>query len=178
MLLCFMAIGASAKKNGFPTEVAWNFYPDGASYWTLIRPQPEWLTRHRWDPRIEAATNISKDRLLEDGRPLDEVVAKIRKEVASHIVLVEAEQYHSDLLGMIQASCAIILENYTTVELSVPYRMGWLSPTAVKALDITARERLKKDYEPAPSAPDRSLGMLLSFDAATEHLPKMFAALH
>jgi hypothetical protein len=175
MILCFLAIGSSAKKNGFPTEVAWSWYPDGVTYWTLIRPEPEWLTKLCWDPKVEAATGISKERLRDKGISLEDVVAKIREEVVGNIVLVEGEHFHADLLGMNGANCAIILEEYSTAHATIPYRAGWISPSIAKALDATARERLREGYEPPPTAHDKALGMLLSFDAATEFMTKMFA---
>ncbi len=55
-------------RGSYPIEIGY-YQPDGQSYCTLIRPEPEWT---HWDASAELVHGIPRQILLEKGRaPLD-----------------------------------------------------------------------------------------------------------
>ncbi len=69
-------IEASALIGGYPIAIG-IVCADGAMFYSLVRPEPEWLEHGRWDPNAEHLHGISLDRLKSEGRPAAEIVEEI-----------------------------------------------------------------------------------------------------
>jgi DNA polymerase III epsilon subunit-like protein len=81
---------ASALVGGYPISVA-IVRADGAMFYSLVRPEPEWIEHGRWDPNAEHLHGISLDRLKSEGRPAREIVEEINARFAGWL--------HSDAPG-------------------------------------------------------------------------------
>ncbi|MGC3963383.1 MAG: hypothetical protein QM803_08685 [Rhodocyclaceae bacterium] len=57
-------------RGSYPIEVGFTL-PDGHSFCSLIRPEPEWVA---WDRNAERVHGISREMLLEHGRPVGDIV--------------------------------------------------------------------------------------------------------
>jgi hypothetical protein len=62
-------------RSGYPIEIGYAL-PDGQTWCSLIRPEPEWT---HWDPGAEAVHHISQDLLLTRGRYVREVASLINQ---------------------------------------------------------------------------------------------------
>jgi DNA polymerase III epsilon subunit-like protein len=60
---------SSLSGQSYPIEVGWCDL-DGAGESHLIKPEPGWID---WDPRSEEVHGISREKLLTEGRPAQEV---------------------------------------------------------------------------------------------------------
>lgn len=69
-------IEASALVGGYPISVA-IVRADGEMFYSLVRPEPEWLDHGRWDPNAEHLHGIALERLKSEGRPAAEIVDEI-----------------------------------------------------------------------------------------------------
>ena len=57
-------------RHSYPVEVGY-VLPDGSTFCTLIRPEPEWT---HWDPEAERLHHITRELALLRGKPVAEVV--------------------------------------------------------------------------------------------------------
>jgi hypothetical protein len=71
-------IEASALIGGYPIAIG-IVCADGAMFYSLVRPEPEWIEHGRWDPNAEHLHGISLDRLKSEGRPAREIVEEINE---------------------------------------------------------------------------------------------------
>jgi hypothetical protein len=62
-------------RSGYPIEIGYAL-PDGQTWCSLIRPEPEWT---HWDPGAEAVHHISQDLLPTRGRYVREVASLINQ---------------------------------------------------------------------------------------------------
>jgi hypothetical protein len=69
-------IEASALVGGYPIAIG-IVRADGAMFYALVRPEPEWLDFSRWDPNAQHLHGILLDRLKSEGRPAATIVAEI-----------------------------------------------------------------------------------------------------
>lgn len=71
-------IEASGLYNSFPTEIGWALpETDAAPVTRLIRPPDEWITDLAWDDSAEAMTGITREMLVAEGIPAEEVAREI-----------------------------------------------------------------------------------------------------
>lgn len=73
-------------RGSYPIEVGF-IQPDGSTFCSLIRPQPEW---QQWDEQAEALHGISREVLLRHGRPLEWVARQINTRLAGQTVYCDA----------------------------------------------------------------------------------------
>ncbi|MDD2884741.1 MAG: hypothetical protein PHT48_06815 [Dechloromonas sp.] len=70
----------------YPIEVGY-FMPDGQMYCTLIRPEPGWT---HWHASAEAVHGVSRQTLLDKGRPADEVARRLNADLRGRTVYCDA----------------------------------------------------------------------------------------
>jgi len=68
--------------NSYPIEVGFAL-PNGQTFCTLIRPQPEWT---HWDPKAEHMHHIPRALLFEKGRSASEVARLLNAELMERTV--------------------------------------------------------------------------------------------
>lgn len=64
-------------RNSYPIEVGF-VLPDGHSFCTLIRPEPDWT---HWDSAAENLHHIARKTLLQQGRPVAEVAHALNQQL-------------------------------------------------------------------------------------------------
>lgn len=69
-------------RKSYPIEVGF-VLPDGRTYCTLIRPEPDWT---HWDAQAEATHHISRAIVVERGLPVQEVARCINRQLAGQTV--------------------------------------------------------------------------------------------
>jgi hypothetical protein len=80
---CILDIEASGfGRHSYPIEVGY-VLPDGRARCTLIRPPPHWT---HWDAGAEQVHHISRDVLLQHGRPADEVARMLNQDLGGRTV--------------------------------------------------------------------------------------------
>lgn len=80
---CILDIEASGfGRHSYPIEVGY-VLPDGRARCTLIRPPAHWT---HWDPGAEQVHHISREILLQHGRPADEVARMLNGDLAGNTV--------------------------------------------------------------------------------------------
>ncbi len=83
----FIDVEASGLGRGsYPIEIGISL-PDGDRQCWLIRPPPHWT---HWDAAAEAIHRIPRIRLLDRGRPADEVAAELNEHLKGRIVYSDA----------------------------------------------------------------------------------------
>lgn len=83
-------IEASALVDGYPIAVG-IARADGAMFYSLVKPEPEWIEFGRWDEFAESLHSITLDRLKSEGRPAREIVDEINTRFSGWL--------HSDVPG-------------------------------------------------------------------------------
>ena len=73
--LVVVSFEASAlpMRISYPIEVGVAFVRSGETRSWLIRPADQWLADGHWDPESETIHGISRDMLLDQGQPIDQV---------------------------------------------------------------------------------------------------------
>lgn len=79
-MLDMEASGFGAES--YPIEVGY-VLPDGRSYCSLIRPQPEWT---HWDAQAETVHGISRETLLAHGRDVREIALQMNGQLRDQTV--------------------------------------------------------------------------------------------
>lgn len=70
----------------YPIEVGLAL-PDGSTFCTLVRPQPDWT---HWDPAAEAVHGITRELLLRHGRPVVDVARALNERLAGAVAYSDA----------------------------------------------------------------------------------------
>lgn len=86
---------SSLGKHGYPIEVGWVF-EDGRGEDMLIRPAPNWTD---WDAEAAAVHGISRESLLAEGAPHDEVARRIVAELSGHALYASAPSWDGKWLS-------------------------------------------------------------------------------
>lgn len=76
-------------RGSYPIEVGY-YTPDQRSYCTLIRPEPDWT---HWDPSAEQIHGITRDLLLEKGRPAVDVCLDLNSDLRGETIYCDAWAY-------------------------------------------------------------------------------------
>ena len=69
-------------RGSYPVEVGY-VRSDGLAWCTLVRPLADW---QHWDPAAEQVHGIPRDTLLKHGRSVQEVVARLQRDLADRTV--------------------------------------------------------------------------------------------
>lgn len=80
---------SSLSKGSYPIEVGWAG-EDGSEEGHLIRPAPEWTD---WDASAEAIHKISRQALLDEGEPHDQVARRMLEVLGRREVYVTAPSW-------------------------------------------------------------------------------------
>ena len=82
-------------RSGYPIEVGYAL-PDGQTWCSLIRPEPEWT---HWDSSAEAVHHISPDLLLSRGRYVREVASLLNQNLGGQIAYSDGWGHDYSWLG-------------------------------------------------------------------------------
>ena len=98
-------------RNSYPIEVGF-VLPNGHSYCTLIRPEPDWT---HWDAQAEATHHISRALIVQRGLPVVQVARTINEQLAGQTVYSDGWAHDFSWLGALfeaaELSPAVKLEN-------------------------------------------------------------------
>ncbi len=72
-------------KASYPIEVGYAL-PDGQTFCTLIRPAPEWT---HWDADAEALHHLTRDVVVQHGRPVAEVARHLNEHLRGRTVYTD-----------------------------------------------------------------------------------------
>jgi DNA polymerase III epsilon subunit-like protein len=89
---------SSLHEDSYPIEVGW-VAEDGACESHLIRPAPFWTAD--WDPAAEALHGLSRERLLAEGEPYDDVARRTLEALGPHEVLVSAPSWDGKWMSVL-----------------------------------------------------------------------------
>lgn len=80
---CVLDIEASGfGRRSYPIEIGY-VLPDGSARCTLIRPPPHWT---HWDEAAQQVHHITRQTLMEHGRPADEVARMLNADLDGRTV--------------------------------------------------------------------------------------------
>jgi hypothetical protein len=97
-MIAFLDFEASSlSDDSYPVEVGWIF-EDGCSESHLIRPAPDWTD---WDLQAESIHGISRQRLLDEGAPHQDVAARMVGQLAGHDLYVSAPSWDGKWLSVL-----------------------------------------------------------------------------
>jgi hypothetical protein len=86
---------SSLGKEGYPIEVAWVFASGGEES-HLIRPAPSWTD---WDPESEATHHLTREQLISEGTPHDEVAKRMLDVLSGHALYATAPSWDGQWLS-------------------------------------------------------------------------------
>ena len=86
---------SSLGKQGYPIEVAWVLI-DGQEESHLIRPDPSWTD---WDDEAERIHGISRDRLVVEGRTVDDVAQRMLDALSGRTLYATAPSWDGKWLS-------------------------------------------------------------------------------
>lgn len=70
----------------YPIEVGF-VQPDGQTWCSLVKPQPDW---QHWDPNAAAVHHITREQLLQHGRDVDEIASALNERLHGMTVYSDA----------------------------------------------------------------------------------------
>jgi hypothetical protein len=86
---------SSLGKESYPIEVGWVFSSGGEES-HLIRPAPSWTD---WSAESEATHHLTRERLLMEGRPHDEVAKRMLDVLSGHALFATAPSWDGQWLS-------------------------------------------------------------------------------
>lgn len=88
---------SSLSDQSYPVEVAWVFQ-DGRGESHLIKPAPEWTD---WDEEAQAIHGLSRQKLVDEGRPHDVVAARMVEALSDHELFASAPSWDGKWLSVL-----------------------------------------------------------------------------
>jgi hypothetical protein len=88
---------SSLGDEGYPIEIGWAG-EDGSCGSHLIRPAPDWTD---WDPAAQAVHGLSRERLLVEGEPHDQVARLTLAALEGHEVFVTAPSWDGKWMSVL-----------------------------------------------------------------------------
>ena len=88
---------SSLSKASYPIEIGWVF-EDGTAEGHLIQPAPAWT---EWDERVAAIHRISREQLLAEGKPHDEVCRRMVEVLTGHTLYASAPSWDGRWLSVL-----------------------------------------------------------------------------
>ena len=93
---CVLDIEASGfGRESYPIEIGY-VLPDGRARCTLIRPAPQWT---HWDAAAEGVHRISRELLVQHGRPAADVVRMLNDDLLGQTVYCDGWAHDYTWLG-------------------------------------------------------------------------------
>jgi hypothetical protein len=100
-LIVFLDFEASSlSKKSVPIEVAWVFQ-NGNSRSSLIRPASDWTD---WSPEAERIHGISRELLLNEGVPVEQIAAEMIEVLSGHELYASAPSWDGKWLSVLLRS--------------------------------------------------------------------------
>jgi len=94
---------SSLRKYSYPIEVGWAG-EDGSTESHLIRPASGWA---EWDATAEAVHGITRERLLAEGEPHDQVARRVLEALKPHEVFVSAPSWDGKWMSVLLRAAGI-----------------------------------------------------------------------
>lgn len=88
---------SSLADDSYPIEVGWVFEDGQGEAW-LIRPAEDWLD---WDPRAEAVHHLSREKLMSEGAPHDQVARRMVEVLTGHDLFASAPSWDGKWLSVL-----------------------------------------------------------------------------
>ena len=88
---------SSLSKASYPIEIGWVF-EDGTAEGHLIKPASAWT---EWDERAAEIHRISREQLLADGKPHDEVCRRMVEVLTGHTLYASAPSWDGRWLSVL-----------------------------------------------------------------------------
>jgi hypothetical protein len=88
----------------YPIEVGLAL-PDGSTFCTLVRPQPDWT---HWDPAAEAVHGISREILARHGRSVAEVARQLNERLVGAVAYGDAWGNDSAWLALLFEEACLV----------------------------------------------------------------------
>lgn len=147
---------SSLGKESYPIEVAWVFASGGEES-HLIKPAPFWTD---WDLKSEATHHLSRERLLSEGMPHDEVARRMLDVLSGHAIYATAPSWDGQWLSKLRRGAglprhALRLQDTDVAHVSAVMRIlqqvGTAEGEAVRlAKEILVQVRLKDEAKGDP----------------------------
>lgn len=97
-MIVFLDFEASSlSKKSYPIEVAW-VMESGEEFTSLLRPIRDWSD---WSADAEQIHGISRERLREEGQPVNEVAHQMVKALAGHNLYASAPSWDGKWLSVL-----------------------------------------------------------------------------
>ena len=96
---------SSLGKQGYPIEVAWVLI-GGEEESHLIRPDPSWTD---WDDEAERIHGISRNRLVVEGRTVDDVAQRMMDALSGHTLYATAPSWDGKWLSKLLRAAGLPL---------------------------------------------------------------------
>ncbi|MXQ10082.1 transcriptional regulator [Microvirga makkahensis] len=147
---------SSLGKDSYPIEVGWVF-ASGQEESYLIRPAPSWTD---WSAESEATHRLTRERLLAEGTPHDEVANHMLEALSGHALFATAPSWDGQWLSKLLRGAglprhALRLQDTDVAHQEVIARILQESgltegEQAVRAKEILARARLEDEAKGDP----------------------------
>jgi hypothetical protein len=144
---------SSLSDDSYPVEVAWVF-EDGRSQSFLIRPAPTWTD---WDPMAQAIHGITREQLLAEGSPHEEVARRMVGDLDRQDLLASAPSWDGKWMSVLLRAAglprhALRLRDSEAAQAEAARQRlaGRLGPVALKSAvrDILVQVQAFKDGLP------------------------------
>jgi hypothetical protein len=114
MLAIIEVASSGLGADSYPIAVAWRLLRSGVEHHLLIRPIDAW---RGWQRDAETVHKLTRQRLLDEGRPVDEVAAALSRDLGQAKIFsdtVALDQAWIDLLfGAVPGSRLLSLRRYS-----------------------------------------------------------------
>lgn len=97
-MIVFLDFEASSlSKKSYPIEVAW-VREDGEEFSALLKPLRDWSD---WSEEAEGTHRISRERLRDEGQPVQEVAHRMVKSLSGHELFASAPSWDGKWLSVL-----------------------------------------------------------------------------
>ena len=138
----------------YPIEVAVAYVDSGATKSWLIRPIQGWLDRGIWDPRSEKLHGLSRERLLAEGRPIEDVQIELAETMEGLRALSDAVTADSYWLHVLYwfSEPPFDLERVADIIRPATRLTGVAARERFLAAEAEARRRYPREHRAEPDA--------------------------
>ncbi|MCG7391562.1 transcriptional regulator [Microvirga sp. ACRRW] len=148
---------SSLNKNSYPIEVGWVFASGGEESY-LIKPALLWTD---WSSEAEATHRVTRERLVAEGRPHDEVAKRMLDVLSGHALFATAPSWDGQWLSKLLRSAGLPRHALRLQDTDVAHENAITrilqeagvadDEIAVHVKDILAQARLKDEADGAPA---------------------------
>ncbi len=148
---------SSLGKESYPIEVAWVFASGGEESY-LIKPPDFWTD---WDPAAEATHRLTREEIISEGTPHDDVARRMLKVLAGHSLYATAPSWDGQWLSKLLRGAGLPRHALRLEDTDVAHANAIIkilrgagiaeSDHARLAKDILAQARLKDEDQGDPA---------------------------